>query len=98
MQNATAPPCGLMRELILNEASDKSELSKCATSFALQKLRRFFQNVSQQRYGEPFSEQTNIMVWSLSVAIFSVGGMIGSLSVGAMVNKFGRCALLDTAL
>ncbi|XP_022612344.1 solute carrier family 2, facilitated glucose transporter member 1-like isoform X1 [Seriola dumerili] len=55
-----------------------------------QKLRRFFQNVSMERYGEPFSQGTNTMVWSFSVAIFSVGGMIGSFSVGAMVNKFGR--------
>uniref|UniRef100_A0A3B4YNZ2 Solute carrier family 2, facilitated glucose transporter member 5 n=1 Tax=Seriola lalandi dorsalis TaxID=1841481 RepID=A0A3B4YNZ2_SERLL len=50
----------------------------------------FFQNVSMERYGEPFSKGTNTMVWSFSVAIFSVGGMIGSFSVGAMVNKFGR--------
>lgn len=55
-----------------------------------QKLRRFFQNVSMERYGEPFSADTNTMVWSFAVAIFSVGGMIGSFSVGAMVNKFGR--------
>uniref|UniRef100_A0A8D3BZN1 Solute carrier family 2 member 3b n=2 Tax=Scophthalmus maximus TaxID=52904 RepID=A0A8D3BZN1_SCOMX len=55
-----------------------------------QKLRRFFQNVSMERYGEPFSPGTNTMVWSFSVAIFSVGGMIGSFSVGALVNKFGR--------
>ncbi|XP_074540443.1 solute carrier family 2, facilitated glucose transporter member 3 [Halichoeres trimaculatus] len=55
-----------------------------------QKLRRFFQNVSMERYGEPFSPGTNTMVWSFAVAIFSVGGMIGSFSVGAMVNKFGR--------
>lgn len=55
-----------------------------------QKLRRFFQNVSMERSGEPFSPGTNTMVWSFAVAIFSVGGMIGSFSVGAMVNKFGR--------
>ncbi|XP_070768807.1 solute carrier family 2, facilitated glucose transporter member 3 isoform X2 [Enoplosus armatus] len=55
-----------------------------------QKLRRFFQNVSMERYGEPFSPGTNTMVWSFAVAIFSVGGMAGSFSVGAMVNKFGR--------
>ncbi|XP_035018563.1 solute carrier family 2, facilitated glucose transporter member 1 [Hippoglossus stenolepis] len=54
------------------------------------KLRRFFLNVSMERYGEPFSEGANTMVWSFSVAIFSVGGMIGSFSVGAIVNKFGR--------
>lgn len=42
------------------------------------------------RYEEPFSEDAETMVWSFAVAIFSVGGMIGSFSVGAMVNKFGR--------
>uniref|UniRef100_H2T3B1 Solute carrier family 2 member 3b n=1 Tax=Takifugu rubripes TaxID=31033 RepID=H2T3B1_TAKRU len=55
-----------------------------------QKLRRFFQNVSMERYGEPFSPGANTMVWSFAVAIFSVGGMAGSFSVGAMVDKFGR--------
>lgn len=30
-------------------------------------------------------------LWSLSVAIFSVGGMMGSFSVGLFVNRFGRC-------
>uniref|UniRef100_A0A665UJD2 Solute carrier family 2, facilitated glucose transporter member 1-like n=1 Tax=Echeneis naucrates TaxID=173247 RepID=A0A665UJD2_ECHNA len=29
-------------------------------------------------------------LWSLSVAIFSVGGMFGSFSVGIFVNRFGR--------
>lgn len=55
-----------------------------------QKLRGFFRNVSMERYGEPFSPGTNTMVWSFAVAIFSVGGMIGSFSVGTMVNTFGR--------
>ncbi|XP_072769161.1 solute carrier family 2, facilitated glucose transporter member 1-like [Nerophis lumbriciformis] len=54
------------------------------------KLRQFFQNVSLDRYGESFSPGTNTMVWSLAVAIFSVGGMLGSFCVGAVVNKFGR--------
>ena len=43
-----------------------------------------------ERYGEPFSPGANTMVWSFAVAIFSVGGMIGSFSVGAVVDKFGR--------
>lgn len=55
-----------------------------------QKLRLFFQNVSIERYGEPFSPGANTMVWSFAVAIFSVGGMIGSFSVGALVDRFGR--------
>lgn len=55
-----------------------------------QKLRTFFQNVSSERYGEPFSAGATTMVWSFAVAIFSVGGMIGSFSVGALVDRFGR--------
>ncbi|XP_049587601.1 solute carrier family 2, facilitated glucose transporter member 3 [Syngnathus scovelli] len=55
-----------------------------------QKLRRFFQNVSLERFDEPFSPGVTTIVWSFAVAIFSVGGMFGSFSVGAMVNKFGR--------
>lgn len=55
-----------------------------------EKLRAFFQNVSMDRYGEPFSKGANTMVWSFAVAIFSAGGMIGSFSVGSMVNTFGR--------
>uniref|UniRef100_A0A3P8WUL6 Solute carrier family 2 member 3b n=1 Tax=Cynoglossus semilaevis TaxID=244447 RepID=A0A3P8WUL6_CYNSE len=47
-------------------------------------------NVSQERYGEPFEDGTVTTVWSICVAIFSVGGMIGSFSVGVIVNKFGR--------
>ncbi|XP_010748657.3 solute carrier family 2, facilitated glucose transporter member 3 [Larimichthys crocea] len=55
-----------------------------------EKLRSFFHNVSLERYAEPFSKDAVTMVWSVAVAIFSVGGMIGSFSVGAIVNKFGR--------
>ncbi|KAK5609682.1 Solute carrier 2, facilitated glucose transporter member 1 [Crenichthys baileyi] len=55
-----------------------------------QKLRVFFRNVSSERYGEPFSDGATTMVWSFAVAIFSVGGMIGSFSVGTIVNMFGR--------
>lgn len=70
-----------------------SILNQSQTKFLLsfgQKLRRFFQNVSRDRYGEEFSPGSITMVWSFAVAIFSVGGMIGSFSVGAMVDRFGR--------
>nr|XP_058147809.1 solute carrier family 2, facilitated glucose transporter member 3-like [Dasypus novemcinctus] len=36
------------------------------------------------------SEVLLTSLWSLAVAIFSVGGMIGSFSVGIFVNRFGR--------
>lgn len=55
-----------------------------------QKLRSFFNNTWMERYGEPISPGLCTMVWSVSVAIFSVGGMVGSFSVGVMANRFGR--------
>ncbi|XP_037702566.1 solute carrier family 2, facilitated glucose transporter member 3 [Choloepus didactylus] len=36
------------------------------------------------------SEVLLTSLWSLAVAVFSVGGMIGSFSVGLFVNRFGR--------
>lgn len=43
-----------------------------------------------ERYKEPISPGVCTIVWSIAVAIFSVGGMVGSFSVGVMANRFGR--------
>ncbi|NWT96015.1 GTR1 protein, partial [Urocynchramus pylzowi] len=50
----------------------------------------FYNQTWLYRYQEPISPATLTTLWSLSVAIFSVGGMIGSFSVGLFVNRFGR--------
>uniref|UniRef100_A0A1A7YT84 Major facilitator superfamily (MFS) profile domain-containing protein n=1 Tax=Iconisemion striatum TaxID=60296 RepID=A0A1A7YT84_9TELE len=55
-----------------------------------QKLRDFFQDVYLERYGSPLTPEATTLMWSFAVAIFSVGGMVGSFSVGSMVNRFGR--------
>ncbi|KAM9385878.1 solute carrier family 2, facilitated glucose transporter member 1-like [Pholidichthys leucotaenia] len=55
-----------------------------------QKLRSFFNDTWMERYGEPISPGVCTIVWSIAVAIFSVGGMVGSFSVGVMANRFGR--------
>ncbi|NP_001002643.1 solute carrier family 2, facilitated glucose transporter member 3a isoform X2 [Danio rerio] len=55
-----------------------------------QKLRAFFNATWMERYGEPISPGVCTIVWSFAVAIFSVGGMAGSFSVGVVANKFGR--------
>ncbi|XP_056277402.1 solute carrier family 2, facilitated glucose transporter member 1-like [Pseudoliparis swirei] len=54
-----------------------------------QKLRSFFNDTWVERHGTP-SARVCTIVWSVSVAIFSVGGMVGSFSVGVMANRFGR--------
>uniref|UniRef100_A0A3Q1K127 Major facilitator superfamily (MFS) profile domain-containing protein n=1 Tax=Anabas testudineus TaxID=64144 RepID=A0A3Q1K127_ANATE len=55
-----------------------------------EKLRSFFNNTWVERYGVPIDPGVCTIVWSIAVAIFSVGGMVGSFSVGVMANRFGR--------
>ncbi|XP_068188870.1 solute carrier family 2, facilitated glucose transporter member 3-like [Antennarius striatus] len=55
-----------------------------------QKLRSFFNATWAERYGEPMDPGVCTIVWSVAVSIFSVGGMVGSFSVGVMANRFGR--------
>ncbi|XP_062291477.1 solute carrier family 2, facilitated glucose transporter member 3-like [Scomber scombrus] len=43
-----------------------------------------------ERYGVEIQPGVCTVVWSVTVAIFSVGGMVGSFSVGVMANRFGR--------
>ncbi|XP_065145034.1 solute carrier family 2, facilitated glucose transporter member 4-like [Paramisgurnus dabryanus] len=43
-----------------------------------------------ERYSETIPPQTLTSLWSLSVAIFSIGGMLSSFSVGIISEFFGR--------
>lgn len=53
-------------------------------------LRSFYNDTYIHRYQTPMSPSMLTSLWSLSVAIFPVGGMFGSLSVGYFANRFGR--------
>ncbi|KAM4725660.1 solute carrier family 2, facilitated glucose transporter member 1-like [Anableps anableps] len=55
-----------------------------------EKLRSFFNQTWVQRYNEPISPGMGTTVWSTTVAIFTLGGMVGSFGVGIMANRFGR--------
>lgn len=57
---------------------------------SLQVIEEFYNQTWNHRYGESIPSTILTTLWSLSVAIFSVGGMIGSFSVGLFVNRFGR--------
>ncbi|OBS78815.1 hypothetical protein A6R68_18805 [Neotoma lepida] len=60
------------------------------SGWMLKVIEEFYNQTWAHRYGEPIQPTTLTTLWSLSVAIFSVGGMIGSFSVGLFVNRFGR--------
>ncbi|XDB50805.1 hypothetical protein AB1E18_004367 [Capra hircus] len=53
-------------------------------------IKDFLNYTLEERSETPPSSVLLTSLWSLSVAIFSVGGMIGSFSVGLFVNRFGR--------
>uniref|UniRef100_A0A8C5N3N9 Solute carrier family 2 member 1 n=1 Tax=Leptobrachium leishanense TaxID=445787 RepID=A0A8C5N3N9_9ANUR len=55
-----------------------------------QVIEAFYNETWLGRHNEPIPANSLTSLWSLSVAIFSVGGMIGSFSVGLFVNRFGR--------
>ncbi|XP_049437673.1 solute carrier family 2, facilitated glucose transporter member 1-like isoform X1 [Epinephelus fuscoguttatus] len=60
-------------------------------------IESFYNETWSSRFSEPISQTTLTALWSLSVAIFSVGGMFGSFSVGLFVNRFGRKNSMLTA-
>ncbi|XP_062896281.1 solute carrier family 2, facilitated glucose transporter member 3-like [Mobula hypostoma] len=53
-------------------------------------IKEFYNQTYHSRTGSWLSYTTMTQLWSASVSIFSVGGMIGSFSVGVFVNRFGR--------
>uniref|UniRef100_A0A8C7ZAL2 Solute carrier family 2 member 1a n=1 Tax=Oryzias sinensis TaxID=183150 RepID=A0A8C7ZAL2_9TELE len=53
-------------------------------------IESFYNETWSSRFSEPISQSALTALWSVSVAIFSVGGMLGSFSVGLFVNRFGR--------
>uniref|UniRef100_A0A8C8WP67 Solute carrier family 2, facilitated glucose transporter member 3 n=1 Tax=Panthera leo TaxID=9689 RepID=A0A8C8WP67_PANLE len=53
-------------------------------------IKDFLNNTLNNTHNNPRDEVLLTSLWSLAVAIFSVGGMIGSFSVGLFVNRFGR--------
>ncbi|CAL1607267.1 unnamed protein product [Knipowitschia caucasica] len=50
----------------------------------------FYNDTWLWRYQEHIPPSSLTALWSLSVAIFPIGGMLGSSSVGMFVNRFGR--------
>ncbi|XP_038677770.1 solute carrier family 2, facilitated glucose transporter member 1-like [Scyliorhinus canicula] len=53
-------------------------------------IKSFYNETYFSRTGFSITNDAMTQLWSVSVSIFSVGGMIGSFSVGIFVNRFGR--------
>ncbi|XP_036388945.1 solute carrier family 2, facilitated glucose transporter member 1-like [Megalops cyprinoides] len=53
-------------------------------------IEKFYNETWFDRYNEQIPQTSLTSLWSISVAIFSVGGIFGSFSVGLFVNRLGR--------
>uniref|UniRef100_A0A8C4EAL9 Solute carrier family 2 member 1 n=1 Tax=Dicentrarchus labrax TaxID=13489 RepID=A0A8C4EAL9_DICLA len=53
-------------------------------------IEKFINETWFERYQEPITKGSLTVIWSIAVAIFSVGGIFGSFSVGLFVNRLGR--------
>ncbi|KAM9330846.1 solute carrier family 2, facilitated glucose transporter member 11-like [Gastrophryne carolinensis] len=53
-------------------------------------VQRFINSTWEQRYGSVLHPDTVMLFWSMIVAIYSIGGLLGSLIVGPMAVAFGR--------
>ncbi|KAM4033907.1 solute carrier family 2, facilitated glucose transporter member 9-like isoform 2-T2 [Anomaloglossus baeobatrachus] len=53
-------------------------------------IKAFYNNTWFQRYGEALPSGPLTILYSLTVSIFALGGMLGSLLVGILVSRFGR--------
>ncbi|XP_002410721.3 solute carrier family 2, facilitated glucose transporter member 1 [Ixodes scapularis] len=55
-----------------------------------QVLEDFINSTFTERFGEPASEATVTLVFSVFVAVFCVGGMMGGLLTACVADRFGR--------
>ncbi|XP_039639444.1 solute carrier family 2 member 15a [Perca fluviatilis] len=53
-------------------------------------IKDFYNKTVVSRNGTGLSEETLTLMYSLTVSVFAIGGLLGSLIVGILVSRFGR--------
>uniref|UniRef100_A0A3B4Z5B0 Solute carrier family 2 member 9 n=1 Tax=Stegastes partitus TaxID=144197 RepID=A0A3B4Z5B0_9TELE len=53
-------------------------------------IKAFYNKTWTERYGEPIPAETVTLFWSITVSIFSIGGLVGALSASSILKAFGR--------
>ncbi|XP_029948314.1 solute carrier family 2, facilitated glucose transporter member 9 isoform X1 [Salarias fasciatus] len=53
-------------------------------------IKAFYNETWIERYGEPISAETVTLLWSITVSIFAVGGLLGAVSVSLIIKVLGR--------
>ncbi|XP_041811206.1 solute carrier family 2, facilitated glucose transporter member 9 isoform X1 [Chelmon rostratus] len=53
-------------------------------------IKAFYNKTWVERYGGPIPAETSTLLWSITVSIFSIGGLFGALSVSLFIRVLGR--------
>ncbi|KAJ8284922.1 hypothetical protein COCON_G00037720 [Conger conger] len=53
-------------------------------------IKDFYNRTIVSRNGTALDEETVTLMYSLTVSVFAIGGLVGSFMVGALVTRFGR--------
>ncbi|XP_041644819.1 solute carrier family 2 member 15a [Cheilinus undulatus] len=53
-------------------------------------IKEFYNQTVLKRNGTGLTDETLTVMYSLTVSVFAIGGMLGSLIVGMLVSRFGR--------
>ncbi|KAJ3602089.1 hypothetical protein NHX12_029849, partial [Muraenolepis orangiensis] len=53
-------------------------------------IKAFYNRTWLERYGQPASQEVITLLWSTTVSIFAIGGLLGTLCVSFLVKSLGR--------
>ncbi|KAK3530112.1 hypothetical protein QTP86_014808 [Hemibagrus guttatus] len=62
----------------------------CTFCTSFQYIKDFYNRTAVRRNGSGLSNDSITLLYSITVSIFAIGGLVGSLTVGMLVTKFGR--------
>uniref|UniRef100_A0A9J8BBA3 Solute carrier family 2 member 9 n=1 Tax=Cyprinus carpio carpio TaxID=630221 RepID=A0A9J8BBA3_CYPCA len=54
-------------------------------------IKTFYNKTWIDRYNEPIGDGTVTLLWSVTVSIFAIGGLVGALTVSFLIKVLGRC-------
>uniref|UniRef100_A0A8C9RAT8 Solute carrier family 2 member 9 n=1 Tax=Scleropages formosus TaxID=113540 RepID=A0A8C9RAT8_SCLFO len=53
-------------------------------------IKAFYNQTWMERYGEPAGLEVLTLLWSITVSIFAIGGLVGALGVSLLIKILGR--------
>lgn len=64
--------------------------------FLSQHVKAFINETWLERYGHPIQQDNLLFLWSFTVSIFGIGGLLGSSGSRYLTVKFGKYVCSET--